>query len=94
MTAIAPLLDSKAVADLLCCSVRTAEDHARNGSLPAVKFGDGWLFPSEALLRAVNRMAEETAAQRAKPAAPKAIKHQPVRKGPPNLVSLLSQPGA
>ncbi len=94
MNTIAPLLDSKAVAELLCCSVRTAEDHARAGSLPAVKFGDGWLFPSEALLRAVNRLAEQTAAERAAPAKPKAIKHQPVRKGPPNLVALLSQSGA
>lgn len=68
-----PIMDSTQVADLLKCSVRTVEDHARAGRLPAVKFGDGWMFPTEALLRAVNRLAEEEAARRQQPAAPKAV---------------------
>jgi excisionase family DNA binding protein len=85
MMQLAPLMDSAAVAQLLACSVRTVEDRARTGALPAVKFGEGWMFPSEALLKAINRLAEEDAAQRAHTPAPAAIKHAPVRKGPPNL---------
>jgi excisionase family DNA binding protein len=83
---ITPLMDSTQVAGLLKCSERTVEDHARAGRLPAVKFGDGWMFPTEALLRAVNRMAEDEAARRAKPAQQTAIKFTtPVKKGRPDL---------
>lgn len=82
---INPLLNSKDVADLLACSIRTVEDQARSGALPAVKFGEGWMFPADALLRAVNRIAEEEAARRSKPAVPAAVKRAPVRNGPPNL---------
>lgn len=83
-----PLLDPPQVADMLKCSVRTVEDHARAGTLPGVKFGDGWVFPADALLRAVNRMAEEEAARRSKPAAPKARQIKPTR---PNLALLAAQ---
>ena len=85
-----PLMDSRQVADLLKCSERTVEDHARAGRLPAVKFGDGWMFPVESLLRAVNRMAEEEAAARLKPVAAKAIevKAQSAKRGRPNLALL------
>lgn len=68
-----PLMDSTQVATLLKCSERTVEDHARAGRLPAVKFGDGWMFPTEALLRAVNRMAEEEAVKRQQPVAATAV---------------------
>lgn len=88
--AICPLLDAPGAAGLLQCSVRTVEDCARSGRLPAVKFGDGWLFPADALLRAVNRMAEDEAARRANPPAPQAIKRPTPRKGPPDLSLLLS----
>lgn len=82
---MSPLLDAAGVAELLHCSVRTVEDQARAGALPAVKFGEGWMFPADALLRAVNRIAEEEAARRSKPMAPAAVKRAPVRNGPPNL---------
>lgn len=68
-----PLMDARQVADLLQCAERTVQDHARDGRLPAVKFGDGWMFPTEALMRAVNRIAEEEASKRKDPAAPKAV---------------------
>lgn len=55
---IAPILTASEVADLLKCSIRTVEDHARACTLPGIKFGDGWIFPSEALIRAVNNLAE------------------------------------
>lgn len=85
---INPLMDSHAVAQLLKCSERTVEDYARAGRLPAVKIGDGWVFPTEALLRAINRLAEQEAVQRAKPAPLTAVKRAPVRKGPPSLAVL------
>jgi excisionase family DNA binding protein len=53
----APIMTSEQVAELLRCSSRTVEEHARNGSLPGVKYGDGWVFPAEALLEAVNEAA-------------------------------------
>ena len=59
-----PLLESPQVADMLRCSVRTVEDHARSGILPGVKFGEGWVFPFDALMRAINRLAEEEASRR------------------------------
>lgn len=84
-----PLMDSTEVATLLKCSERTVEDHARAGRLPAVKFGDGWMFPTDALLRAVNSMAEAEAAKRAAPVAHQAthvtLARKPVR---PNLADL------
>lgn len=84
-----PLMDSTQVATLLKCSERTAEDYARSGRLPAVKFGEGWMFPADALLRAVNRMAEEEAAARLKPIAAKAIAAAaPQKRGRPNLALL------
>jgi excisionase family DNA binding protein len=82
-------MDSTQVAGLLKCSERTVEDHARAGRLPAVKFGDGWMFPTEALLRAVNRLAEEEAAKRSGPTRPAAIK-QAKCKTRPDLTLLLS----
>ena len=69
-----PVMDSTRVAALLKCSERTIEDYARAGRLPAVKFGDGWMFPTDALLRAINHMAEDGAARRAKPIQQTAVK--------------------
>jgi len=89
MIPITHLMDSTQVAGLLKCSERTVEDHARAGRLPAVKFGDGWMFPTEALLRAVNRLAEEEAAKRSGPTRPAAIK-QAKCKTRPDLTLLLS----
>lgn len=77
------------VSDLLRCSVRTVEDHARAGTLPGVKFGDGWVFPTDALLRAINKLAEEGAAQRATPPKTRAT-HRRVR---PTLSDLLEMGG-
>lgn len=90
MNQITPLMDSTQVAGLLKCSERTVEDHARAGRLPAVKFGDGWMFPTDALLRAVNRMAEDEAAKRLTPAKAAAVKQaqQLTRPSRPNLALL------
>lgn len=89
MSEIKPLMDSAEVAEHLKCSKRTVEDYARAGVLPAIKPGDGWMFPADALLRAVNRMAEEQAAKRAEPVQPKAVKVAPATKpGRPSLSDL------
>ena len=82
---INPLMDSSAVAQLLGCSVRTVEDYARDKTLPAVKLGGGWIFTSDTLVPAINRMIEAQTRPE-----PKAIKQPTPRKGPPNL-ALLSQ---
>ena len=85
MSTINPLMDSSAVAQLLGCTVRTVEDYARARTLPAIKLGGGWIFTSDTLIPAINRMIEE----QARP-APNAVKQPAPRKGPPNL-SVLSQ---
>lgn len=94
---IAPLLDSAQVAALLKCSPRTVEDYARDGRLPAAKFGEGWVFPAEALMRAVNRIAEEEASKRLAPSKKvaatfeKCISPKPLSRARPNLRALTSE---
>lgn len=61
---IKQILDSSEVAELLRCTPKTVEDQARRGLLPGAKFGDGWVFPLEALLRRVNELALELSAVR------------------------------
>ena len=80
---INPLMDSQAVAQLLGCSVRTVEDYARDKTLPAVKLGGGWVFTSDTLVPAINRMIEAQTRPE-----PRAVKHPPPRKGPPSLAVL------
>ena len=62
-----PIMNSQQVADLLGCSVKTVENHARAGTLPGTKFGDGWVFPSDLVIEAVKTISQQEAAQRAKP---------------------------
>lgn len=78
-------LTADEVAEMLGCSRFQVESKAREGVLPGLKFGDGgWVFPHDALVRAINKRAEEEAAARAEP--PKAAKvattraHQPQKK--------------
>lgn len=78
-------LTADEVAEMLGCSKFQVETKARQGVLPGLKFGDGgWVFPHDALVRAINTMAEKEAAARAEP--PKAEKvattrgHQPQKK--------------
>jgi len=80
-----PLLTIDDVAKLLQCEPGTVAEHARLGSLPAVKFGKGWVFPTAALLQAINQMAVTEAQRRAKPSKPAAVQQRPAR---PNLAIL------
>lgn len=73
-------LSSEDVSEMLGCSSWQVEEYARTGVLPGVRMGSksAWVFPPDALSRAVNRLAEEEAAKRLAPAAPKAV-HKRVR---------------
>lgn len=65
----APTTDSEIytaqqLADLLGCDKETAEARIREGDLPGVKFGKGWVVPRQAFIERVNEMAREEAAKR------------------------------
>ena len=62
-----PILSAQEVADLLYCSVKTVENHARAGTIPGAKFGDGWVFVSELVIEAVKTISQQEAAERARP---------------------------
>jgi excisionase family DNA binding protein len=62
-----PILTAQEVAQLLCCSVKTVENHARAGSIPGAKFGDGWVFASDLVIDAVKTISQQEAAARAQP---------------------------
>lgn len=69
-----PILDSEQAAKLLKCTVKTIEDRARRGDLPGEKFGESWVFPTEAFLAAVNEIAVRRAADRRRRTQPSAVK--------------------
>lgn len=65
----APTIDSEIytaqqLAELLGCDKETAEARIRQGDLPGVKFGKGWIVPRQAFIERVNEMAKEEAAAR------------------------------
>ncbi len=62
-----PIMNAQEVADLLGCSVKTVENHARAGTIPGTKFGDGWVFSSELVIEAVKTISQQEAATRAQP---------------------------
>ncbi len=62
-----PILTAQEVADLLCCSVKTVENHARAGSIPGAKFGEGWVFSAELVIEAVKTISLKEAAERCQP---------------------------
>ena len=69
-----PFLSAFDVSEMLGCSVYQVEEHARSGTLPGVRMGNksAWVFPQDALAKAINRMAEQEAESRARPPAPAA----------------------
>ena len=80
-------MNAEEVASLLECSKRTVEDHARDGTLPGVKFGDGWVFASELVVEAVKRMSLE----RTKPKAHAVKVAAGKTKRPPGMAHLSEQ---
>lgn len=86
---IAPILDTLEVATLLKCSVKTVQKRAVQGDLPGEKFGDDWVFPSEALLQRVNQIAiEQSAARRKRPAPAAVMVKVSAKSSRPNLSAL------
>ena len=61
---------AKYAAELLECSIKTVEERLRNGDLPGLKFGDGWVIPAGAFWLRLDQLALEEAEKRRKPAAP------------------------
>lgn len=61
------ILTSDQVAELLYCSARSVEDHARVGTIPGVKIGEGWIFVSDMVIDAVRILAREEADKRKAP---------------------------
>jgi excisionase family DNA binding protein len=47
------------VALILDCETSTIQEKARNGELPGLKFGRGWIFPRLALIDWLNKKALE-----------------------------------
>lgn len=66
------ILTTTQVAELLGCSTRTVEDHARSGRIPGAKFGDGWVFAADLVVEAVKDISLEGAKRRRPPPAPEA----------------------
>lgn len=52
-----PILSIDEVAKLLECAPKTVENQLRAGELPGVKFGTGWICPTEALIETLNNLA-------------------------------------
>lgn len=52
-----PILSIGEVAVLLECAPKTVENQLRAGELPGVKFGTGWICPTEALIETLNDLA-------------------------------------
>ena len=68
-------LDADDVALLLRCDVSTVETKLRDGVIPGVKIGRGWIVPKPALVQVMSEQAIEHAAElraRRAPAAPSA----------------------
>lgn len=87
------ILDDAEVAALLACEPSTVQAMAREGELPAVKFGKHWRFPRAALLEVVNRRALENTAPKPR-AQPRAVLRQVPqgrRRAPPDLTGLLGK---
>lgn len=84
------VLDEDEVAAILDCQPLTVQEKARNGELPAIKYGRSWRFPREALLDVLNRQALQHTTAKPKSPSPKAVL-RPVpstRRTPPVLPSL------
>lgn len=64
MTTDSEIYTAQQLAELLGCDKETAEARIREGDLPGVKFGKGWVVLRQAFIERVNEMAKEEAATR------------------------------
>lgn len=90
MTAAAmnEVLDETEVAAILDCQPTTVQEKARNGELPAIKYGRSWRFPRAALLDALNRQALANAQPKPRPEPEGVLLPPPARRKAPNLPAL------
>lgn len=51
------VLTTDEVAALLRCEPETVEERTRQRELPGVKYGRSWMYPREALMQVLNRIA-------------------------------------
>lgn len=75
MTDTAPLTVDQA-AELLQCSPKTVQAHARSGYLPGVMFGVDWVFPRGAFFARLDEIALEESRKRREPARPAGVLHE------------------
>jgi hypothetical protein len=61
------ILSARELADMLDCDVQRVHEAAATGDLPAVKYGRGWIFPTEATFSRLNKKAVEDADARRAP---------------------------
>lgn len=59
-----PVMTCAELAAMMGCAESTIEYRARRGLLPGLKFGPGWVFPTEVLLKRLNAEAMESAVER------------------------------
>lgn len=64
------ILTVEHLANMLGCDQETAAAKLINGELPGLKFGRGWVVPTEAFLHRLNELALEEAAKRRERPAP------------------------
>ena len=57
-------IDAAQCAELLRCTVETAEEMARKGEIPALKIGRGWIFVRADLLQFLAERARQEAEER------------------------------
>lgn len=79
------ILNSTQVAEMLGCTPRTVEDHARSGTLKGTKFGDSWIFLSDMVIEDIRFKCEEEAKQRSKPKATLAQVKTKAKAVPPGM---------
>lgn len=72
MNELPPVLTPELAASLLECEPKTIEERLRAGDLPGLKFGVGWVLPTQAFLARVNELALQEMRDRALQRAPKA----------------------
>ena len=82
------VLDETEVAAILDCQPTTVQEKARNGELPAIKYGRSWRFPRAALMDALNRQALANSQPKPRPAPAAAAMPVPGRRKAPALPTL------
>jgi hypothetical protein len=91
-------IDAKQAAELLFCSEAEAEQAARDGEIPGIKFGRGWVFVKHDLIAFIAEEARAQAQQRRAKKHPAPVqmgmdpapKDKRARRQPPTLPALPS----